>query len=321
MAKPKAGSLELVILTVIPSAQPPLEFAKKDHKGRRIPMKSIIDSVLHPTDFSEASRVAFHHALKASLLARSKLTLLNVSSDGQSEWTDFPGVRETLERWGLLAAGSPRSAVADLGIEARKVVAQKSDPVEAVLSYLQKHPADLIVLATHQREGRVRWLGKSVAEPVARKAEEMTLFIPGKSDGFISADDGTVKLTNILIPVAATPRPQPAVEAAARLVKGLDSPQGTFTLMHVGQTNTMPGVRRPEVSGWKWKKEVRSGDVIQGIVDAANEIDADLIVMATDGRNGFLDGLRGSHSERVLRLTSSPLLTVPVGSSVSSNLG
>jgi nucleotide-binding universal stress UspA family protein len=284
-------------------------------------MNSIIDSILHPTDFSEGSRVAFHHALKASLLARSKLTLLNVSSDGQSEWTDFPGVRETLERWGLLAVGSPRSAVSELGIDARKVVAQNSDPVEAVLSYLKKHPADLIVLATHQGEGRVRWLGKSVAEPVARKAEEMTLFIPGRSDGFVSADNGSVTLTNILIPVAATPRPQPAVEAAARLVKGLDCPQGTFTLMHVGQVNTMPAVRRPEVPGWEWKTEVRSGEVIQDIVDVAKESDADLIVMATDGRNGFLDGLRGSHSERVLRLTSSPLLTVPVGSSVSSNLG
>jgi hypothetical protein len=40
-------------------------------------------------------------------------------------------------------------------------------------------------------------------------------------------------------------------------------------------------------------------------------------VMSTDGRNGFLDGLRGSHSERVLRYGAAPLLTVPVGSRVS----
>jgi nucleotide-binding universal stress UspA family protein len=53
--------------------------------------------------------------------------------------------------------------------------------------------------------------------------------------------------------------------------------------------------------------------VIQGIVDAARESDADLVVMSTDGRNGFLDGLRGSHSERVLRQVSAPLLTVPAG--------
>lgn len=275
-------------------------------------MTPLIESVLHPTDFSEGSKVAFHHALKAALLAKSELTLLHVCTDGTSEWADFPGVRETLERWKLLPKNSPRSAVAQLGIDARKVVARKSDPVEAVLGYLESHPADLIVLATHQREGRVRWLDKSVAEPVARRAEELTLFIPGDSDGFVSAEDGSVSLKRILIPIAMSPRPQPSVDAAARLVTGLGCPSGTFTLIHVGQANTMPTVNCPDVPGWEWKKELRTGNVIQTIVDASNDINANLIVMATDGRNGFLDGLRGSHSERVLRLIRAPLMTVPV---------
>jgi nucleotide-binding universal stress UspA family protein len=82
----------------------------------------------------------------------------------------------------------------------------------------------------------------------------------------------------------------------------------------------MPAVRCPDVPGWEWKKEVRSGDVIQTIVDAAKAAEAELIVMATDGRNGFLDGLRGSHSERLLRYGVAPLITVPVGSLASTNL-
>ena len=39
----------------------------------------IIDTVLHPSDFSEASQIAFVHALKIALIARSKLTLLHVT--------------------------------------------------------------------------------------------------------------------------------------------------------------------------------------------------------------------------------------------------
>jgi nucleotide-binding universal stress UspA family protein len=42
--------------------------------------------------------------------------------------------------------------------------------------------------------------------------------------------------------------------------------------------------------------------------------------MTTDGRNGFLDALRGSHSERVLRRARVPLLTVPVGSAAGERL-
>jgi nucleotide-binding universal stress UspA family protein len=76
-------------------------------------------------------------------------------------------------------------------------------------------------------------------------------------------------------------------------------------------------LRCPEIDGWTWNKELRTGEVIDGIVKAAKDCEADLIIMSTDGRNGFLDGLRGSHSERVLRYSATPLLTVPVGSRAS----
>jgi nucleotide-binding universal stress UspA family protein len=283
-------------------------------------MASIIESVLHPTDFSEGSKVAFYHALKAALLSKASFSLLNVTPDGNAQWSDFPGVRETLEYWGLLPPGSPRSAVGELGIRVQKVISDGNDPVAAVLRHLGKHPADLIVLATHQQKGQTQWLGKSVAEPIARKAGEMTLFITGDNTGFVAAD-GSVSLSRILIPVAQTPRAQPAVEAAARLAARFDLAEGTFTLMHVGQSSTMPAVTCPELPGWTWTKDVRDGDTIQGILDSANENKADLIVMATDGRNGFLDGLRGSHSERILRQATAPVLTVPVGSFASNVLG
>lgn len=278
---------------------------------------SIIQSVLHPTDFSESSLVAFHHALKAAMLSKSKLTLLHVSTDGTSEWSHFPGVRETLERWGALPKGSPKSAVGQLGIDARKILADKDEPVDALVNYLEHNPTDLIVLSTSKRDGRIPWLGKSVSGPVTRKAGEMTLLLPGDVEGFVSHKDGSVSLNTILIPVASTPRPEPALNAAAGLVQKWKCSEGTFVLLHVGSSNTMPALRLPEVPGWTWKKELRTGEVIDGIVKSAKENKADLIALATDGRNGVLDALRGSHSERILRYGVAPLLTIPVGSRVS----
>lgn len=274
----------------------------------------LIDSVLHPTDFSEGSRIAFHHALKVALLAKSKLTLLHVSPEKSDEWANFPGVRETLELWGLIPQNSPRTAVPQLGIDVRKAIVHQSDPVKSVLHHLDVNFADLIVLATHQHEGRMRWLQHSVAEPVARKAEQMTLFIPGDNAGFVSADDGSVTLENIVIPIASTPHAQPAINAAARFTSGLGCPRGTFTLLHVGDADNMPAVHCPNVPGWEWKRVTQTGDVIQGIMDTSSNVNADLVVMTTDGRDGFLDALRGSHSERLLRHAQTPLLTVPVGS-------
>ena len=62
----------------------------------------------------------------------------------------------------------------ELGINAGKVVANQSEPVEAVLRYVEKHPTDLIVLATSRRGSHVSWLSKSVSAPVTRKAGQMT---------------------------------------------------------------------------------------------------------------------------------------------------
>jgi nucleotide-binding universal stress UspA family protein len=194
----------------------------------------IIDSILHPSDFSAASEVAFAHALKVALLAKAQLTVMHVSPSMTAAWTDFPGVRETLARWGLLPQDSPRAAVPALGIDVQKVIAHAHDPVQSVLAFLERHPADLIVLATHQHEGRSHWLRRSVAEPVARQAGQMTLCIPQGVQGFVSRHDGSVSLHNILIPIAPVPRAQPAMAAAVRLVHRLQCPTGTFTTLFVG---------------------------------------------------------------------------------------
>jgi nucleotide-binding universal stress UspA family protein len=268
-------------------------------------------SILHPSDFSAASEVAFAHALKAALIAKAGLTLLHVSPDMTAEWSDFPGVRETLERWGLLRPDSPRSAVPGLGIDVKKAIAHDRNPVSSVLRYLEHQPADLIVLAPHHHDSRMSWFHHSFSEPVARESGQATLFVPHGVRGFVSVHDGSASLGNVLIPVAAAPRAQPAIAAAARVVSQLSQSEGTFTLLHVGSAGDMPILNTPQVPGWNWDRVTTSGDVIEAILGTAGQTKAGLIVMTTNGREGFLDALRGSHSERVLRRTPCALLAIP----------
>ena len=280
----------------------------------------ILQHVFHPSDFSAASETAFAHALKSALIAKAALTIFHVSPDQQGNWTEFPGVRQTLERWGILPKNSPKSAVPELGIQVRKIVAQDKDPVKGVLGYLEEHPCDLIVLATQQDKGRGLWHEKSVAKPVARESHQMTLFIPAGVEGFVSLQDGSVSLKNILIPVAPVPNAQPALQAAVRIAQRLNCPTGQFTILYVGDDSEMPEVNCPELPGWEWTKMSQKGDITQVILQTARGMEADLIVMSTEGRQGFLDALRGSHSEQVLRQCACPLLTIPAHSWVSSVL-
>ena len=275
-------------------------------------------SVFHPSDFSEASEIAFAHALKIALMAGATLHMLHVSDESRVPWEDFPGVRETLERWGLIPAGSPRSAVARLGIDVRKVVRRDSDPVKASLSFLARHPPDVIVLAVHQREGRMRWFQKSVGEPIAGGSGQVTLFVPHGVEGFVSRATGAVSLRTILIPIAQKPSPQPALDAAARFVRNLQLAAGAVTLLHVGDDADAPAVRYPDVPGWTWNRMTTTGDPVDRILHVAGDIAADLIVMTTDGPDGFLDGLRGTTSARVLNHARCPVANLPVGARLAT---
>ena len=272
----------------------------------------VLNRIFHPSDFSPASEVAFAHALKLALIARAALRMMHVAADEEDmHWSDFPGVRATLARWGLLPEGSPREAVGQLGLDIGKVLCSRADPVGALLHYLNAHPAELVVLATHQRAGMARWLHRAVAEPVARYAGAMTLFLPQDVVGFIALDNGAVTLQRILIPIDQVPHPQTAVDAAAGLARTLGCPEVSFTLVHVGATGEMPAVDEPRHAGWTWDRTVRRGEVVEQILDVGTAGAADLIVLTTQGHVGFLDALRGSTSERILRAARCPVLAVP----------
>jgi len=272
----------------------------------------LVRSVLHPTDFSAGSRIAFAHALAIALIRKTKLTLLHAGGNKSKSWENFPSVRGTLEQWGVLEPNSSRSAVFDqLSMRVKKVVVREKNPVAACHSYMVDHPADLIVLATRGRGGRSRWLKQSVAEEVARSSDAMSLFVPNEGRGFVSPASGRLTLGRILVPIAHTPSPQPAIQFATRFARVVGDGVHV-TLLHVGDPENVPAVTLPEESGIEWTTVVLSGDAPAQIVSEADRLSANLIVMTTDGRDVLIDALRGSHTERVIRRAVCPVLALPV---------
>jgi nucleotide-binding universal stress UspA family protein len=276
-----------------------------------------LNSVFHPSDFSEGSEIAFQHALRIALALGAKLNIMHVDTDQDADLGDFPGIRATLERWHLIPEGSPKSAVEQLGIEVSKVIASSDKPVEACLDYLRTHPAGLVVLATHRYEGHMRWLQERVGEPIAREAGEMTLFVPHGVPGFVAREDGSVSLGEILIPIAAKPSPAPAVEAAVLMMRALGLASGTMHLLHVGPAAAAPAVNIPDQPGWTVNRITAQGNPDEAIVETAEAVAADLIVMTTEGPHGFLDGLRGSTCQRVMRRARCPVMSLPANQSLS----
>lgn len=269
--------------------------------------------VLHPTDFSESDAVAFAHALRIALAGQDELALLHVRQDREDfSWEDFPHVRATLLRW-LHLLPKERQQGLEMGeMEVMKVAKPGGDPVETVHAYLDDNPTDLMVLATHQHEGIDRLLHRPTAEPMARQAGLKTLFVPRIGEGFVSAEDGAVTLRHVLIPVDFKPDPQIAVDAAVSLLRLMKVTDAELTIIHISAKDSGPPLVLPTDEGWKVNRYLVEGDAVEMILEVAKEKHPDLIVMATDGRNGFLDALRGTSTEQVVREARCPVLAVPV---------
>jgi nucleotide-binding universal stress UspA family protein len=273
---------------------------------------NLFRSIFHTTDFTELSDTAFAHALRISLSSNARLNLFHVSPDHRQDViSEFPKIRDTLVRWNVISELNVEEDIRNLGFSYTKVVAVHKDPVASILHYLRTNPSDITVLAAHRRSGAMTLLHKSVAEKVSRDAGGWTLFLKDNERGFVSYDYGCVSLKNILIPIDSEPDPLLGIYAALKIAQVLECVDCVFTLLFVGDSSFMPDVKLPEHASWVWNKMALRGNVVETILNVADDIPADLIVMGTKGNQGFLDALRGGTTQNILRRSGSPLLAVP----------
>lgn len=280
-----------------------------------------IQRIFHPTDFSAASHQAFAHALKLAIGAKSILTIYHTEPhQPASSWKSFPHVRDVLEGWGTIPPHSSRNAVTDLGIGIEKVSAGHRNARDSVLNFLERHPHDLIVLATHQHVGLARYLSRSVAEPIARRSGESTLFIPGQKPGFVSTETGAVLLRNILIPLDLAPYPEIVVEVATSLVNTLGVQAVNYHLLHTNRAGSRLRFEMPEKTPHQFNLLEGAGDPLAAVLGAARRVAADLIVTGASRHAGVLESIRGTMAERIVRYADCPVLTVPTDLLLNSTL-
>lgn len=271
-----------------------------------VPAADLFTSVLLPTDLGVDGLSAFAHALRLALDARAGLTLLHVASD-EVPWASFPGIRTTLIRWGVLAEGVDRGAVAGLGIRAQKLKLEVRNPVRGILHRAQKGKADLILMASHPRKMRSRLGNRSVSEDVARSASVPCLVLPVGARGFVQLEDGRVTLRRATVIVPPGAPAGPAYEALGRLVRTLRVPALEVTWITLGRGGT---VELPDVDGMVFDRRRSAGTVAEVTREALAKGRPDLLVLASSG------GGRGWFSAdpltAVLREAKVPVLVAPV---------
>lgn len=127
-----------------------------------------IQTILHPTDYSERSDFAFRIACSLARDYRAKLVLLHVALRSVTIEGEAP-IAPRSEEYFQAEEEKLEGVSVPAEIRVERFV-REGDPAGEILRAAQFTNADLIVMGTHGRTGLARLLAGSVAEQVMRRA-------------------------------------------------------------------------------------------------------------------------------------------------------
>jgi nucleotide-binding universal stress UspA family protein len=292
--------------------------------------------ILLATDFSPWAAGAEAYACCLASVWRADLTTMTV--------LEFPpGMNPSYDVNRMYLAELMKTATAQLvdfkaratsrGISVHTRVATGL-PSEEVLAAAKAEDADLVVVGTKGKSGLEHVLVGSTAERVFRTAPCPVLVVRAarrEKDEHGSDPCQGVSLDQILVPIDFSDCSLDALEYAVQVARRSNA---SIRLLHVlepvayGLDFVLPHVREQEelrklvstrltelvkaLSGAQVQADVQlhGGIPADSILEAAQKMSADLIVMGTHGRRGLSHTLSGSVAEAVLRRASCPVLMV-----------
>ncbi len=148
------------------------------------------DRILLPTDMSPGVGQAIDQAIDLSTRYDAELHVLYVvdaeaysSYPGDEYVHEFEGLESALERAGRKAVEDIADRAATEHVETTTVI-RHGVPHEEILQYIDEGKIDLTIVGSKHRPGEYRRLLGSVAERVARMAEQPILIVktPVKAD-------------------------------------------------------------------------------------------------------------------------------------------
>lgn len=292
-----------------------------------------IRRILVPTDFSPTARQAFDLGLILARGLGAEIHLLHVlvfhEDDPHNPAHHFPAPASIRRRLGELGESEMAELLgssAGSEVEVERVQRRGFDAASAILEYAGESAADLIVIGTHGRRGLTHFLLGSIAEKVVRHAACPVLTVRGTEP---PAQERAVG--RLLVPVDFSEHSRSALAAAHELAGRYGA---GVEVLHVVEDLSYPSyygfganlgqelLKRARAALDKLVTDVLGPGaeverhIVQGrraapeIVRFAEQDGVDLIVISTHGHSGVVQLFYGSTVERVIQLSSVPVLTL-----------
>lgn len=291
--------------------------------GVRLTLKNI----LLLTDFSEPSELAVPFATAIAREYESKVYAMHVLTPVPLAYTSPESAAGTIEGFEEGAqAGMQRLDAQLVGVPHETMLVRGESVWPSVEQALGECEIDLVILGTHGRTGAMKLLLGSVAEEIFRLARVPVLTIgPSVKKGLHSGG----QFRRVLY---ATDFTREAQAAASYAISMAQEYQGRLILLHVMRDPDTKSNRRtsqdsvanvmhqlyelvPEEAELWCRPEatVRFGNSAERILEAAVELEADLIVLGVRGAFGHLSAathLERTAAHKVVAHAPCPVLTV-----------
>lgn len=258
--------------------------------------------IAHAAQDSDPDEPGFVHAVALAAHSGAHLTSVHACAAGAPP-VELPRASVLLSRWGLSEDRAPHARVQHSCCDAVD---------ETLLDAFAALAPDLLVASTHARSGLARILFGSVAEGVARNLRAPTLLLPHGGPQLVDAGSGALRLARILLPLGDAREAQAVVDAAVAFARLARSETAELVLLHVDDGSPAPEVQVP--AGFRTSRRAAAAPIDRAILEAAEALQPDLIVMVTHGHDAVADVALSSHTERVLHACRRPLLWVPAAS-------
>ena len=290
--------------------------------------------ILCPVDFSEFSIRAYHHALSLAEHYGAKVAAQHIVELSRYPFADYvASTGDYAEFSRALREGGQQRLQAFLKTHAHdtiqpELVVHEGTAPDCILSYAQKHNADLIVMGTHGRRGYDRVVLGSVTNRVMRRASCPVLAIckpPQETSAEGQEQSHAHHLSRILFCTDFSENSELALSYALSVRDEYDA---DLIMLHVLEEIRNPSKAQTAVAtateqldklipqgnrkALKIKTAVRVGKLYQQIIELALETQTDTIVMGVRGRGTVDLAVFGSTTYRVLQLGPCPVLAVHV---------
>lgn len=281
----------------------------------------MFDRILVPTDGSKCAQAAVGYADDLARRYEAEVHALCVADSRTLEsGPHFDQVKK--ERANLAERTCNDLSVSGVSVE-QAVLADI--PHKAILKYTSEEDIDLIVMGTHGRTGVERYLLGSVTEKVVRLSDVPVLTVKAEDDSEV-----TYPYTDVLVPTDGSQGAEaaigPAVDIAhtydARLhalcvvdTMALGVDVRSYAILDALEESAQSAVETIEAQAThasvsEIETAIEHGNPYRGIRSYVQAHDIDLVVMGTHGRSGIERYLLGSVTEKTVRTSPAPVMTV-----------